>query len=188
MALSLDECFDVQKYSTHVLCLKYPGGEAKASDSFEDADQVVKKGKRKRGTNADCMASQTVHVNAAILATKSEVLDKLLNSEMQGSSSTPSVTLQSKKEADLMYSLLKLCYSPDLLYDFAEEKEQVLSLLILADKFSVTECIPICADILETSLDTIEDASMFLSLPESLQQQAYVQRFVDCSRKPWQRS
>ncbi|GAQ79105.1 BTB POZ domain-containing protein [Klebsormidium nitens] len=184
MALSLDECFDVQKYSTHVLCLKYPGGDAKASDFKGDADQVLKKGKRKRGTDAaDCMASQNVHVNAAILATKSEVLDKLLNSEMQGSSSTPSVMLHSKEEADLMCTLLKFCYNSDLIDEIADEKEKVLALLVLADKFRVTECFPICADILETSLDTIEDASMFLSLPDFLQQQACLQRFVECSRK-----
>jgi hypothetical protein len=186
MALSLNECFNVQKYSTHVLTLKHPGGagdESGACESQGEAGQIVEKGKRKRVMVSECNAAKVVHVNAAILGTKSDVLDRLLNSEMQGKSSVPSVVLQSEEEVELMCTLLKFCYSSDAIDEVTADKERVLALLILADKYGVSQCIEACAEILEGSLSTIEDASMFLSLPESLQQQTYLSSFISSSRK-----
>lgn len=182
MAMSLNECFNVQKYSTHVLTLKHPGGAGDESGACESQGEAGQKGKRKRVMVSECNAAKVVHVNAAILETKSEVLDRLLNSEMQGESSVPSVVLQSDEEVELMCTLLKFCYSSDAIGEVAADKERVLALLVLADKYGVSQCIEACAKILEGSLSTLEDASMFLSLPESLQQQTYLSSFVSSSR------
>ena len=54
---------------------------------------------------------------------------------------------------------------------------------MLADKFDVSACIVDCADTLQEDLSTIEDASLFLNLPEALQQQPALREFVESSRK-----
>ncbi|GAQ79104.1 hypothetical protein KFL_000240350 [Klebsormidium nitens] len=170
------------KYSTHMLLLKYPGTEGD-SEVQADAGQVVKKGKRKRVILEESTVAQSVHVNAAILATKSEVLDRLLNSEMQGESAVPSVVLQSEEEAGLMITLLKFCYSSGAVEEVAASKERLLGLLMLADKFGVTECIQACASILGKSVSTVADAGLYLSLPAHLREQPALRSYVELSSK-----
>jgi hypothetical protein len=121
--------------------------------------------------------------NAAILGTKSEVLDCLLKSEMQGNSSVPSVTLQSEEEVELMCLLLKFCYCEDAIGEVAAHIEKLLALLMLADKFGVSACVQACVKILDEKSLNLEDASILLSLPDSLLQQKCLLPLLKRSRK-----
>lgn len=183
MALSLSECFNVPEYSMHILNLKRIGGEAGSEGPSQvEASQGVRKGKRKRVT-LDCSDAATmVHVNAAILGTKSEVLDCLLKSKMQGNSSVPSVTLQSEEEVELMCLLLKFCYCEDAIGEVAAHGEKLLALLMLA-KFAVSACVQACVNILNEKSLKLEDASRLLSLPDSLLHQKFLLPLLRTSRK-----
>jgi hypothetical protein len=184
MALSLSDCFSVPEYSTHILNLKRIGGEAGSEGPSQvEASQGVRKGKRKRVTSDCSDAATMVHVNAAILGTKSEVLDCLLKSEMQGDSSVPSVTLQSEEEVELMCLLLKFCYCEGAIDEVAAHIEKLLALLILADKFAVSACVQACVNILNKKSLKLEDASILLSLPDSLLQQKCLLPLIKTSRK-----
>lgn len=98
-----------------------------------------------------------------------QVFEKLFTSELQGSAH-PSVTVDSVQEKDALVELLRFCYTKSIPNALGCDKEALIRLLILADRYSVGGAIQAIARALQEDAK-LEDACRILDLPGSIREQ-----------------
>lgn len=105
-----------------------------------------------------------------------QVFEKLFTSELQGSAH-PTITVESPAEKDALIELLRFCYTKALSHNLASEKESLLTALLLADRYAVTNAIPVIVAAMQ-KVATLNNVCRYLDLPRSITSQEAFQELM----------
>eukprot|EP00243_Klebsormidium_subtile_P004639 TRINITY_DN18789_c0_g1_i1.p1 TRINITY_DN18789_c0_g1~~TRINITY_DN18789_c0_g1_i1.p1 ORF type:complete len:460 (-),score=53.22 TRINITY_DN18789_c0_g1_i1:89-1468(-) len=178
MALERAACFNVPGiFSPHRLTIRYPPPEIEGAQEDAGLAQVGEKRKQPEAL----FLEEEIALNALELATESEVFEKLFTSELQGSEH-PSVTVDSILEKDALFELLRFCYTKSVPDASSSDKDALIRLLILADRYSVVRGIQPIAKALQEDAK-LGDACRVLDLPGSIREQGSMEDLVAFSEE-----
>lgn len=110
-----------------------------------------------------------------------QVFEKLFTSELQGSEH-PTVTVDSTAEKNSLIELLRFCYTKTVSDQISGDKDALIRLLILADRYAVTKAIQGIAAALQKGAK-MEDACRILGLPSSIRNQEAMGEVVNRSKE-----
>jgi hypothetical protein len=110
-----------------------------------------------------------------------QVFEKLFTSHLQGSEH-PTVIVDSTAEKDSLIELLHFCYTKTVSDQICGDKDALLRLLVLADRYAVTKAIQAIAAALQKDAK-LEDACRILDLPSSIRNQEAMGEVVNGSKE-----
>ncbi|KAL3693909.1 hypothetical protein R1sor_007560 [Riccia sorocarpa] len=131
-------------------------------------------------STAPLVRAKTVHISSAILAAKSPFFFKLFSNGMRESEQREFTLRIMESEEVALMDLLQFMYSGEIQ---ADKPSTVLDVLMLADKFEVSECMRCCSKRLRKMPMSPESALLYLELPSSVLLAEAVQPLSDAARQ-----
>ncbi|XP_037424691.1 BTB/POZ domain-containing protein POB1-like [Triticum dicoccoides] len=125
------------------------------------------------------LREKTIHINSAILASRSPFFLKLFSNGMKESDQTHPIIRIADSEENAFMELLRYMYSGKLT---TTEPSLLLDILMAADKFEVLSCVGHCSQLLTSLPMTTESALLYLDHPCSTSLLAEVEGVI-CAAK-----
>ncbi|XBI75205.1 hypothetical protein VPH35_068604 [Triticum aestivum] len=126
------------------------------------------------------LREKTIHINSAILASRSPFFLKFFSNGMKESDQThPTIRIADTEENALM-ELLRYIYSGKLT---TTEPSLLLDILMAADKFEVLSCMRHCSQLLRSLPMTTESALLYLDHPCSASLAAEVEGVIGVAKE-----
>lgn len=133
--------------------------------------------------NMECehiLRVKEVYVSSPILAAKSPFFYKLFSNGMKESDQRHATLRICESEEGALLDILRYMYTGKLTCNSAPE---LLTILIIADKFEISSCMRDCSKLLSKLPMTLEFALHYLELPCSVSMATAVQPLIDAARE-----
>uniref|UniRef100_M8CCM3 Kelch repeat and BTB domain-containing protein 8 n=1 Tax=Aegilops tauschii TaxID=37682 RepID=M8CCM3_AEGTA len=188
---SFDFAFDSATFSDRVLRIEIVGGgPAPGSCGGSSANQERRReeqGEKEQSVDSSSMMVGTpvlreknIHINSAILASRSPFFLKFFSNGMKESDQTnPTIRITDSEENAFM-ELLSYMYSGKLT---TAEPTRLLDILMAADKFEVLSCMRHCSQLLISLPMTTESALLYIDHPCSVSMVNEVRPLIDASKE-----